>query len=78
MRLDYKFTPDSVGTSIRVLRVKFGLTQTQLGEIVGVSKNTVSAWENGLYFPSISHILALGKAFNVDWLYFFREEENKE
>ena len=36
----------------RAIRVELGLTQTQFGELVGVSKNAASDWENGKYEPN--------------------------
>lgn len=64
-------TPRFVGVNIRYLRVCNRMTQVELARHVEVSKNTVSAWENGLYFPSISNILALARVFNVRWEFFF-------
>lgn len=67
-------TPRFVGVNIRYLRVRDRMTQGELARHVEVSKNTVSAWENGLYFPSISNILALARVFNVSWYFFFDPE----
>lgn len=65
------FTPETVGAVIRYLRTANMMTQVELARHVEVSKNTVSAWENGLYFPSISDILALARVFCVCWDFFF-------
>lgn len=32
---------------VKAIRSRLGLTQTQLGEAVGVDQSTVSNWENG-------------------------------
>ena len=37
----------SVGVKIKEYRKKMGLTQTELGEMLGVQKNAVSKWECG-------------------------------
>lgn len=37
------------------------LTQTQLGESLGVTKGNVSAWENGRHEPSWSQILRISE-----------------
>lgn len=37
------------------------LTQTQLGELVGVGKQNVSAWENGRHEPSLKQLLKIEK-----------------
>lgn len=44
---------------IRRMRTAAGLTQTQLGEILGVAKNTVSRWERGECRPRMEYVAAL-------------------
>ena len=38
----------------RDIRAKYGLTQSELAIRLGVSKNAISAYENGDYLPSIT------------------------
>ena len=38
------------GAFIAELRHQRGLTQQQLGELVGATNKTVSRWETGVYF----------------------------
>lgn len=45
------------------LRKKLGLSQERLAELLGVSRNTVSRWEQGSYKPSAENITALNKLF---------------
>ena len=45
-------------------RKKLGLTQKDIARAIGVSVNTVSAWETGLYWPSGRHLLALLDLFD--------------
>lgn len=40
---------------IRALRVRLKLTMAQLGEKVGVSQSTITAWESGERFPTKEH-----------------------
>lgn len=42
---------------VREARTNKHMTQTQLGEALGVSKANVSAWENGHHEPSWSQML---------------------
>ncbi|MBY4730767.1 XRE family transcriptional regulator [Cupriavidus pauculus] len=44
---------------VRDARERSNLTQTQLGEALGVSKANVSAWENGRHEPSWSQMLKI-------------------
>lgn len=40
------------GTFLKFCRTACIITQTQLGEVVGTNKHSVSAWELGKYLPS--------------------------
>ena len=47
------------------LRMSFGWTQVQLAQKLGVTKQTVSNWENDNIQPSIDMLVKISKAFNV-------------
>ena len=53
------------GRLIRTLRLERGLTQAELADAVGVSKQAVSNWERGKRFPDVSLIEALTEALGV-------------
>lgn len=53
------------GRFISALRKEKGLTQEELGRIIGVSNKTVSRWENGNYMPDIEILHILSKEFSV-------------
>lgn len=53
--------------NIKNFRKMFGYTQTQLGKKIGVSKNTISDWENGIYDPDLKHIKELLRLFEVNF-----------
>lgn len=55
---------------IRDLRIKKGLTIERLAQMMGVSKGTISKWENG-YVDTIKQdkIIQLAKAFGVSPTY---------
>lgn len=57
---------------IAQVRKQAGLSQEQLGEKLGVSRQAVSKWESGQTNPDISYITAMCQLFNVssDWLLF--------
>lgn len=42
--------------NIKELRQKLGLSQKQFGEVLGVSKQSVSSYENGLTSPTFGKI----------------------
>ncbi len=51
--------------NIRSYRKKLNLSQDELAEKVGVSRQSVSFWETGQTQPTIDNIIALAKIFNV-------------
>ncbi len=51
--------------NIRSYRKKNGLSQDELAAKVGVSRQSVSFWENGQTQPSIDNIIALTKIFHI-------------
>ncbi len=53
------------GATIKTLREKKGITQTQLADILGVSSKTVSKWETAKGLPDISLIESLANALSV-------------
>lgn len=53
------------GNYICELREKKGLSQSELGERLGVSNKAVSKWENGGAYPSSELMLPLARALGV-------------
>lgn len=54
-----------VGKTIKENRLKLQLTQSELGEKLGVTYKTISRWENGNYMPDISLLIPLCKELNI-------------
>lgn len=57
---DYSF-----GNFISALRVRRGLSQYQLGALVGVSDKAVSKWENGVSKPRMNTIVKLAEVLDI-------------
>ena len=57
---DYTF-----GNYLYKLRTQKGLSQFQLGRLLGVSDKTVSKWENGVSKPKLEILIKLSKIFNI-------------
>ena len=53
------------GITIKNLREKKGLTQTELADILGVSSKAISKWETAKGLPDISLIEPLANALSV-------------
>lgn len=71
-----------LGNMILKLRLDYKLTQEELGEKIGVNRQTLSAYERGERSPNIEQLIELSKVFGVstDYLLGIREtnEINKE
>ena len=50
---------------IAELRRKMHISQQQLAEVVGVSFQTISKWENGNAMPDITYLPVLAEYFEV-------------
>lgn len=53
------------GKNIKQLRVDNKLTQEKLGDLFGVSFQTVSKWERGDTYPDIAMLIQISKYFNI-------------
>lgn len=56
---------EDVAKSIRRIRLKYGLTQDELGKVAGVSSMAVSQWENGRAVPRMGAIRAIANHFKI-------------
>lgn len=61
---------------IRELRLQYNLTQEQLAEIVGVSRQSIIAIESQKYNPSLELAYKISKAFRkrIEDVFIFEEE----
>jgi putative transcriptional regulator len=64
---------------VREFRKQYGLTQAQLGEKVGVSRQAINAIETNKYDPSIWLAYDLAKFFNmlIEDIFDFEGSERK-
>ena len=65
----------SLGEVIKNYRTKNKMTQEFVAEAVGVSRQSVSKWEQGITDPSTSNLFALAKLFNVSVEELLKEVE---
>lgn len=76
MKIDYDIKTKIRNTLIE-LRVESNLTQTEVGKIVGKSKNAVASWEQGLSMPDVEtlHRLAVYYQKTMDYMYGERSKK---
>ena len=58
-------TKVSLGEALKEYRINCKMTQEFVAESLGVSRQAVSKWENGMSDPSTSNLLALAKLYEV-------------
>lgn len=54
-----------LGSNIRQLREKQGLTQAQLGKSIGLAESTISLYESGKRAPDVDTIESLANFFGI-------------
>ena len=64
-----------IGSRIRNLRSKLGLSQSELGQIIGVTKASISGYENITRNPSYKNLNKLADFFGVTSDYLLGREE---
>lgn len=55
----------TIGKNVKRLRQNKGITQEQLGEVLGISSQAVSKWENGSALPDIMVLPKLADYFGI-------------
>ena len=62
------------GEKLQTLRTGAGLSQEELAEQLGVSRQAVSKWELDKTAPDVKYIVALSERFQVTTDYLLKEE----
>ncbi len=65
-----------IGYRLKLLRKQHNLSQNELGRLLGVSKVSVSNYENGLRIPSMGTLLMILRVFNISADYILGRELN--
>jgi transcriptional regulator with XRE-family HTH domain len=55
----------SIGEVLKQARSEADLSQEDVAEKVGVSRQTISSWENGRSYPDIASVITLSDTYNV-------------
>lgn len=53
--------------SLKAARVNAGYTQAQAGHIIGVSTDTIGAWERSKSTPNSKYIPLIEKAYGIEY-----------
>lgn len=65
-----------IGIKIKNARVKAKLTQEQSAEALGVSRQTISNWENNKTYPDIVSVVKMSDLYNISLDRLLKEEKS--
>ena len=68
----------TLGEKLSKLRKEQNLTQEQLAQILGVSRQAVSRWESDLAYPETEKLLRLGDLYHCSMDYLLKDEPNAQ
>ena len=63
---------------IKELRAEYGLTQAEVGNIIGVKRHSVYTYEKGLNYPEVRGLIILADYFKVSLDYLVGRTDNPE
>ena len=63
------------GKYVKILRKDNFLTQEEFANKLGVSRQTVSNWEQNITTPNLNDIEKICKVFNIELNYFCKKKE---
>lgn len=64
-----------IGSKIKAARIEKKLTQEQVADLLGVSRQTISNWENEKSYPDIISVIKMSEYYNVSLDYLLKGEE---
>ena len=65
VREEKKTVAKSLGEALKENRIRCQMTQEFVAETLGVSRQSVSKWENGSSDPNTSNVIALAKLYTI-------------
>lgn len=65
VREEKKAVAKSLGEALKGNRIRCQMTQEFVAETLGVSRQSVSKWENGSSDPNTSNLIALAKLYKI-------------
>lgn len=68
---------DTIGSHIAELYEQSGMTQSDLGRHLHITRSSVQSWESGTNFPSTDNLIYLAQVFHVSTDYLLDLSEHK-
>lgn len=69
---------ENIRRNLIALRNEKGLTQSEVGEIVGKKATTIASWEQGLSLPDLQTIYKLSVYYRKSLEYFYENGSKKK
>ena len=76
VREEKKVVARSLGEALKENRVRCQMTQEFVAETLGVSRQSVSKWDNGTSDPNTSNLIALAKLYGISAEELLKNVEN--
>lgn len=67
-----------IGAKIRIARTEAGFTQEKAAEELGITRQTISNWENGRSYPDIISVVKMSDLYSVSLDHLLKENANKK
>ena len=64
----------TLGQKLKEIRKRFGMSQEQLAEILNVSRQAITKWENDGGLPDVSNLQEIAKTFGITVDYLLDDE----
>ena len=65
---------NKIGHIIKELRREMDCTQNKLADVLGVTQDSISLWENDKRIPDTQYIVAMAKFFDVTTDYLLKDD----
>ena len=65
-----------IGSKLKNARNEKGITQEQAAELLGVSRQTISNWENNKSYPDIISVIKMSDIYSVSLDHLLKEEKS--
>ncbi len=69
---------DTIGVNIKRKRDSMGITQRELGELLGVSDTIVCRWEKGVLKPDVNDIPAIARILDISIEELFGKDDKQD
>ena len=71
-------TRDTLHTNLKHYRMQKGLSQTEVADILGVSRQTISNWESQRSYPDLDNIVRLSDLYGITIDQLFGKEKSHD